>query len=188
MDEIVLRDLIESDPGDEGAAEALVQILTRGQRWDDLVQFFLERIEGRPTANPILYHRLAETLETQLGRPGEALIVLLDGLKAPEDDDILGDDIGRISEALGEWENAIAAYRSLLGVAGNHQALHRRLADWYAAVGDVEASMRHRRSLYDEDPADVVNLRRLQDYLHDSGDWSELERLLLHRFDTAHPS
>ncbi|MEE2788204.1 MAG: tetratricopeptide repeat protein, partial [Myxococcota bacterium] len=45
-----------------------------------------------------------------------------------------------------------------------------------------------RLSLYDEHPAVVFNLRRLQDYLLDMGEWSERERLLLHRFDTAHPS
>ena len=166
MDEIVLRDLLQSDPEDEGAAEALVRLLTDGQRWEDLVQLLLDRIERATKSSPSLYRRLAEILDEKLKQPAEALVVLLDGLKSPDDDDVLGDYIGVLAEKVDGWDDVLSAYNALLEKGGNLAPIHRRVADWYSMVGSDE-SIEHRRALHSMDPTDTANIGELQRYYED---------------------
>ena len=106
MDEGVLRDLLASNPRDEGAAEALIRILTDGERWEELVQLMLDRLDQPTGAKTSLYLRLAEVLHLQLGQSSDALVVLIEGLTETEDDGQLGDLIEQVATANDQWPAA----------------------------------------------------------------------------------
>ena len=103
MDEEVLQDLLRTDPQNVGAAEALARILSDEQRWDELAQLLLERLEMGDQPRATLYRRLAELMDTRLQAPDNALVVLVEALYELHDDALLGDALDDLANRLDQW-------------------------------------------------------------------------------------
>lgn len=183
MDEGVLRDLLTANPADESAAEALGRVLASSERWGELVQLLLDRIEHPGGARAALYLRLAETLHRHLDQSSEALVVLLEGVEETDADDQLSALIEEVATSTDNWSEVLSSYETRLERASNPQVLHRRLASWYRRAGRRSDEMRHRLALGQHDPDDVTNSEILENHYEETEAWHELVGLLEGRLE-----
>ncbi len=181
MDEDVLRDLLQVNPRDTAAAEALARLLSEAQRWEDVAQLLLERIELGDKPRSSLYRRLADVLDTRLGVPDNALVVLLEGLVELQDDALLGDALDGLGERLGQWDQILETYENIAQNHRNPVPFHRRMAEWYGRFGDIAREVHHREAILSHEPNDTHAIDALIAYYETTEDWPRLTRMIILR-------
>ncbi len=105
------RRVWDARPGDEDAAFRLQALYAEGERWQDLAEFLLERIEYVEDASDRvqLFAELASTYETKLADPVSALLVVTRALRDAPGDASLHAEILRLAETTGRWAEAVGA-------------------------------------------------------------------------------
>ncbi|MBV69980.1 MAG: hypothetical protein CMH52_01400 [Myxococcales bacterium] len=178
MDEDVLKDLLASDPTNDDVAEALAKVLSEKERWEDLSQLLLDRLDHNTGSRVHHYRRLAEVMDVHLDSPDKAFLVLLEGLRECKDDALLGDPLADLADKLNQWPEILNTYEMLLEESSAPLSFHRRLADWYARLNDLPAEVFHRRAILENDPSDHQAADALFAYYETTEDWQNLAQLI----------
>ncbi len=181
------RALLELRPEDEEALGALDDLLTRAERWDDLVEVLAARrsVAREDVARGELAARQGDLLLERLGRPAEALrayrealeevpgleaaVLGLERIEAEQPE--LAVEAGRVLEPVYETRKAFEKLRRLLERRleatedeEERRSLRFRLADLSSEkLGDAEGAYRALERAFLERPDDEELLDRLQD-------------------------
>ncbi|MAQ13170.1 MAG: hypothetical protein CMN30_00015 [Sandaracinus sp.] len=187
------QEVVERDPGDERATEALerlgrqpemalevVDVLERAYRdtgaMDKVAGLYDIRIELADSEGERvrLLQEAAQLWENDLGQPAKALEALRKAFLVDPRDLAILDDVDRLAGATGEWESLRGLVEAVIDEGGLDRMLSRdlemRAAGWYRdRLGDLEAAEARLRGAVGADPdsleahAELVELLRAMD-------------------------
>ncbi|MDW8251606.1 MAG: tetratricopeptide repeat protein, partial [Myxococcales bacterium] len=150
--------VLELDPKHLAAAEALMPIYAQAQNAKGLASVIEVKLlhETEPGARLRLLHEVSSLYENKLKDPENAFARSLLAFEIAPGDDQSRDDIERLAKATGRWDDLVASYRKVIGVADESAeidlviALRLRLGRVLVdEVGRVDDALAEYRSVYD---------------------------------------
>ena len=104
------RGIVELDPGNQLALQALKRLLTQAKRWDDLMAVYRheEAVTEDPKAKALLKYLQARLLSGERGERGEAVALLQRGMELDPANLLLLDELETVYESQGDWKELAA--------------------------------------------------------------------------------
>lgn len=128
--------VLEAQPDNVDAFEALERLYEQGMQWEDLVNLLLGRLEQTQDLfeRQELFERVAKVLEERLQSPENAFDVLGLAFEETNDDERFGAELERLATDTGKWAELVGKYETVLQAIGETPEsvpIRVRVAGWY---------------------------------------------------------
>jgi tetratricopeptide (TPR) repeat protein len=121
-----LQQILEADPTNALAANLLAEVYLSAGQAEKAREQYRNAIEGIP-ASPLAYQRLSQ-IQISDGDPEAALATLQSGIDATQRDDMLVLSLAILSQQLGHFDEAVAAYEEVIQRSPANDAAENNLA------------------------------------------------------------
>lgn len=136
--EVILRKVIQIDPGVERAYVNLTSIMVRKQRMEEAFQVLMQGLKANPNSSE-LYTNLGVFYDLQ-GKPELAIQTLLRAISIPPDYPEAYTNLGVVYAGLGRWSDAERCYRLGLSVMNENPRAHYNLGVALYSMGRISES------------------------------------------------
>jgi len=165
--------VLELDPGDGEALQAIDALYRRTGRWEDLIGVFRRRIELVEDVGDreLLYAQMAAVFEERLGKPDEAILAYREVLALDPTSRVALDALDALFTRRAMWPELAENLEVQFGLADTDEAQLRlmlRLASLREQqMGEVDAAIEGYRQVLDRDPGNAEALAALERLGHD---------------------
>jgi tetratricopeptide (TPR) repeat protein len=189
--ENMYRAVLELDPSDAQAHDAIEQLHRSSKDYEGLVGLLLDRLESEPepSQRARILNEVAELYEEKLGQTESALLAYTQALAEDTEEESCQRSIERLCETEEQWGEVL----STLGesIENSERPTHALalcviLADWYETrAGRADAALNLLNRALQIEPAHEPALVALSKLYENAEAYSDLAQLLLHRAETA---
>jgi tetratricopeptide (TPR) repeat protein len=179
------------DPTHQEAFDALERLHAAAERWEQLIELYLNRLESRETAEEKsdLLRRIARVFEEHLGDKNQAFDALVNALSEDVGDDESARYLERMAQETGRWNELINTANSWLQEPQENKRkiqLCLRLGKWYGEnLGHPEYAQPYFQQIVSMDPNNVQVLRRMAAIHKLSAQWQRVGETLTRALDVA---
>ena len=180
--------ILESDPTNLDAAEALSPIYERAGDARKLVRVYEVRLKNdmEPEARVALLREAGLLYEEKLRSPDTAFEKYLEAFQVAPTQEIVREDVERLAEATGSFEQVVAAYGLAIegaDVEEDEIELRMNFGRVLQKVENVEESIRQFRAVYDLRSDHAEAIAQLGELYATTENWSELLTIYGRRMD-----
>jgi tetratricopeptide (TPR) repeat protein len=185
------RLVLDLDPADAQALDALEQLLRTGKDYEGLAGLLLDRLdnESEHTARGRILREVAELYEHQLGQSDAAMIAYTQALAQEGDDESTRRAIERLCTSAEQWNDVLNGLTEAVENTDRPEhalSLCVLAAGWYETrLGRADVALTVLNRALRIDPAHEPSLIALCELYEKAGAFSELTQLLLHRAESA---
>ena len=186
------RGVLELDPADPQAHNAIEELYRTSGDHEALVGLLLDRLESEtsPSERASILREVAGLYEHELAQKENALVAWTQALSEEASDERARRAIERLATTPEQLGEAVAALHDAVDVSGDRPAhavaLSVIIADWYAErLARLDAALPYLQEALRLDPAHEPALEALTRLYRKAEAWDELVQLLLQRADAA---
>jgi tetratricopeptide (TPR) repeat protein len=183
------RRVLQAQPENLDAFEALQRLYEQGMQWEDLVNLLLARIEQTEDLfeRQELFERTARVFEDRLGQPTNAFEVLGLAFEESNDDERFGAELERLATATGQWAELIRRYETVLtaiGTTPQSVPIRLRVASWYdVKLEQAQHAGTHYQWVLQIEPDNLAALTSLVELLERYQNWAKVVEFLRRTVD-----
>jgi golgin subfamily B member 1 len=176
--------ILAVDPKHVEAFEALESLHTSAERWEALIELYLNRLETREEVQERsdLLRRIAKIFEEKLGDNNQAFDALVNAFSEDYRDDETAKFLERIAQATNRWGELLSTANSWLTEMTDPDdkiALCLRLGKWYGQdLGHPEWAQPYYQQIMQLDPNNVQVLRQIAAIHRVAGNWQKVGETL----------
>ncbi|HEY2406375.1 MAG TPA: tetratricopeptide repeat protein [Polyangiaceae bacterium] len=183
--------ILRIEPTHQEAFEALERLHTAAERWETLVELYLNRLETRESTaeKSDLLRRIARVFEEKLGDKNQAFDALVNAFSEDYGDDETARYLERMAQATGRWGELINAANAWLPDQNDSKQKIRlclRLGKWYGEdLGHPEYAQPYYQQIMALDPNNVQVLRQMAAIHRMSAQWQKVGETLQRALDVS---
>ncbi|MEZ4475556.1 MAG: hypothetical protein R3F60_33125, partial [bacterium] len=183
------RRVLEAQPDNMDAFEALQRLFEAGMQWEDLVNLLLGRLEQTEDVfeRQELFERTAGVFEGRLNQPANAFEVLGLAFEESNDDERFGAELERLANVTGQWAELIRRYETVLqaiGTTPQSVPIRLRVASWYdVKLDQAQHAGTHYQWVLQIEPDNIGALSALVELLERYQNWPKVVEFLRHLVD-----
>ncbi len=183
--------ILTIDPTHQEAFDALERLHTAAERWEPLVELYLNRLDTREDVEERsdLLRRIAKVFEEQLDDQNQAFDALVNAFSEDYADDETSRYLERMAQATGRWGELInTANAWLQEQTDNRQKIQLclRLGKWYGEdLGHPEYAQPYYAQIMQMDPNNVQVLRQMAAIHRMGAQWQKMGETLTRALDVA---
>ncbi|MEB2322623.1 MAG: tetratricopeptide repeat protein, partial [Sorangiineae bacterium] len=183
--------ILEIEPAHDEAFEALERLHTAAERWEPLIELYLNRLETRetPSEKNDLLRRIARVFEERLDDKNQAFDALVNAFSEDFGDDETVRYLERLAQATGRWGELINSANSWLQEQDDDRSkiqLCLRLGKWYGEdLGHPEYAQPYYAQIMQMDPNNVQVLRQMAAIHRMGAQWQKMGETLTRAYDVA---
>lgn len=184
-------EILRVDPAHEDAFDALERLHTGAQRWESLIELYLNRLESRESATQRseLLRRIARVFDERLDDKNQAFDALVNALAEDFADDETSRYLERMAQATGRWAELINTTNAWLAEQTENKKkiqLYLRLGKWYGEdLGRPDYAQPYYQQISLLDPNNVQVLRQIAGIHRTRGAFKEMGETLMRALDVA---
>ena len=183
--------ILTVDPTHQDAFESLERLHTSAERWEPLIELYLNRLETRETAaeKSDLLRRIANVFEEKLDDQNQAFDALVNAFSEDYADDVTVKYLERMAQATSRWGELINTANAWLQETEDPQMkihLCLRLGKWYGEdLGHPEYAQPYYQQIMALDPNNVQVLRQMANIHRMGAQWQKMGETLTRALDVA---
>lgn len=183
--------ILAVEPTHDVAFESLEQLHTAAERWEPLIELYLNRLETRESAaeKSDLLRRIARVFEERLGDQNQAFEALVNAFGEDYRDDETVRYLERMAAATGRWGDLINTTNTWLQEqSGDREKIQLclRLGKWYGDdLGHPEYAQPYYAQVMQMDPHNVQVLRQMAAIHRKSANWQKMGETLTRALSVA---
>jgi tetratricopeptide (TPR) repeat protein len=183
--------ILAIDPAHDEAFESLERLHTAAERWEPLVELYLNRLETRETVQEKndLLRRIAKVFEEKLDDKNQALDALVNAFAEDYGDDDSVRYLERMAAATGRWGEIVNTANAWLKDEEDPRKkiqLCLRLGKWYGEdLGHPEYAQPYYAQVMQLDPNNVQVLRQMAAIYRLGAQWQKMGETLTRALDVA---
>ena len=183
--------VLEIDPAHDEAFDALERLHTAGERWEQLVELYLNRLETRETTEDKndLLRRIARVFEEKLEDKNQSFDALVNAFAEDFGDDESVRYLEKMAAATGRWGELINTANAWLQEQTEPKKkiqLCLRLGKWYGEdLGHPEYAQPYYGQVMQLDPNNVQVLRQMAAIYRLGAQWQKMGETLTRALDVA---
>ena len=183
--------ILEIDPAHDEAFEALEKLHKTAERWEALIELYLNRLETREEVSDRsdLLRRIAKVFEDKLEDPNQAFDALVNAFSDDYSDDDTSRYLERMAQATNRWGELISSANSWLQEEEDPKKkiqLCLRLGKWYGEdLGHFEYAQPYYQQIMALDPQNVQVMRQMAAIHRLGGQWQKVGETLTRALNVA---
>jgi tetratricopeptide (TPR) repeat protein len=183
--------ILAIDPTHQEAFDALERLHTAAERWEPLIELYLNRLETRESVQEKndLLRRIARVFEERLGDKNQAFDALVNGFAEDFNDDETVRYLERMAQATNRWGELINTANAWLQEQTEPKLkikLCLRLGKWYGEdLGHPEYAQPYYAQIIALDPNNVQVMRQMAAIHRLGGNWQKVGETLTRALDIA---
>lgn len=189
--ENMYRSVLELDPADAQAHDAIEQLHRSSKDYEGLVGLLLDRLESEPepSVRARILREVAELYEEKLDQSESALLAYTQALAEDTDEESCQRSIERLCESETQWGEVLTTLSE--SIESSERPTHAVslcviVAGWYETrIGRADAALNLLNRALQIDPAHEPALVALSKLYENAEAYNDLAQLLLHRSETA---
>ncbi|MCP4675420.1 MAG: tetratricopeptide repeat protein [Deltaproteobacteria bacterium] len=181
--------ILEVAPLHEHAFERLVEIETEEENWEELTEFYFNRLNyvSEIRERVKIYHDAALVYEDKLSQPENAFVVMQRAFEEDYSSDDTADHLERLASVTGKWDELLASSNQVLQTVDDKHIqinLCLKIGKWYAdELGHPEYAIAYYQQVLQLDPDNVAALKLMGDLYRGTKQWNELVEVLQRAVD-----
>ncbi len=192
--ERVYRVVLEYDPSDAQAHNAIEELHRNAGDHEGLVGLLLDRLENETdgSVRGAILREVAGLYEEELGAEENAFIAYTQALAEDPDDPRAARAIERLASTPEQWVEAIESLQETIADPERPQAalaLCLVISQWYTRrLSRPDLALPYLNRALSIDPAHEPALEAMTTIFRDAQSWTELVQILMHRAESANPA
>jgi tetratricopeptide (TPR) repeat protein len=188
---LAFEKILTIDATHEQAFLALEELHTTTQRWENLIELYLNRLETREVVaeKSDLLRRIARVFDEKLSDRGQAFDALLNSFSEDYYDNETVRYLEKMAQATGRWAELIQSANTWLQGTEDRATkiiLSLRLAKWYGEdLGRTDYAQPYFAQVVQLDPNNVAVLRQMASLYRKNQQWQLLGQTLTRALDVA---
>ena len=176
-------------PSHVEAFDRLEGLHNTAERWDDLVEMYLTRVENTEStgARVVLLRKVADVQERRLDDKEQAFGALQIAWEEDFTDPKTAEELERIAGLTQKWNELLAIANNALKQVEDPRtkiAICLSCAKWYGTqLGHPEYAIPYYQQILALDPANVAAMRQMADLYRSTGQWQTLAQVLARLVD-----
>ena len=183
--------ILEVDASHDGAFESLEHLHAAAERWEALVELYLNRLDTREAIDERsdLLRRIAKVFEEKLDDENQAFDALVNAFAENFGDDVSAQYLERMAQVTNRWSELINTANAWLPEQQEPRAkiqLCLRLGKWYGQdLGHPEYAQPYYQQIMQLDPNNVQVLRQMAAIHRMGAQWQKVGETLTHALNVA---
>ncbi len=183
--------VLEIEPSHQAAFESLEHLHTASERWEPLIELYLNRLDTRESADERsdLLRRIARVFEEKLDDQNQAFDALVNAFAEDYGDDDSAAYLERMAQATNRWGELINTANAWLQEQQEPRSkiqLCLRLGKWYGQdLGHPEYAQPYYQQIMQLDPNNVQVLRQMAAIHRLGAQWQKVGETLTHALNVA---
>ena len=178
------RNVLDQDPGHQGALERLEELFLTEQRWEDLYEIYQKMADGAHTDEAMAdcYQRMAKIAAEALDRPGDAIDLWKRVLELRGEDPLALQELAALYEQAAQWDDLVEILERQVYVLEDDAgkvAAYQTMGHVYATRLERErAALDAWLNALELDPTNTATLAALEEIYETNQAWVELVEVL----------